>query len=323
MKDTRARAGGPFRLTTPGDGQWTRLVPWVVVVPLGAIVVYLLTSGPLTATRVVPALGVGLAALVASGGAIASFAPGVRAWTRRTAIVTSDGITVARPGREPYELAFGAIGRIHTHPESTGLRIPPVVQLVTDFYGIDGRRVPELAVHHSSYRYAVRTTELNADGPAFLRALEDKPARLDAASVDLVALVYRSESPGVDGLSERAVNEAKAGRLYHALRAAERDARASERTSATLVRLSLVLAHDAVETARAGADDHPGHPMFAHYLAHAMLSDVGVSSNPGPVALAHRAELRAEARRLLEGLVSDPVYGEDARRELGSRRLGA
>jgi len=318
VSDAGEREGGPFRLTTRGDTQWTKLVPWVVVVPLGAVVVYLLTAGPLTATRVVPAIGVALAALIASGGAIASFTPGARAWARRSAIVTSDGITVVRPGREPFVLRHTAIGRIHTHPESTGLRIPPAVQLVTDFYGIDGRRVPELATHHSSYRYALRSTEANPDGPAFLRALEDAPVALDAATVALVDLAYRTEPGGLDGVSQRAVAEAKAGRHWHALRIAEQDARESERTSALLVRLGLALAHDAVDTARAGAGDHPGDPMFAWYLANALLADVGVSENPGPAALAHRAELRSEARGLLEKLVGDPAWGEAAARELAA-----
>ncbi len=316
MGDAGEREGGPFSLTTRGDTQWTKLVPWVVVVPLGAIAVYLLVSGPLTATRVVPAVGIVFAALIASGGAIASFTPGARAWARRSAIVTADGITVVRPGREPFTLRFTAIGRVHTHPESTGLRIPPVVQLVTDFYGIDGRRVPELATHHSSYRYAMRSTEANPDGPAFLRALESAPVALDAATVALVDLAYRTEAGGLDGVSPRAVAEAKAGRHWHALRIAEQDARESERTSALLVRLSLALAHEAVDTARAGAGDHPGDPTFTWFLANALLADVGVSENPGPAALAHRAELRAEARGLLEKLVGDPVWGEAASREL-------
>jgi len=310
------RRGGPFRLNTPGDAQWTRLVPWPVVLPLAAVVVYLLTSAPLSAKTVVPAVAVGLAGLVACGGAIASFTPGARAWVRRSAIVTGDGITVARPGLDPVAVGFGAIGRVHTHPETMGLRIPPAVQLVTDFFGIDGRRIPELTVHHSSYRYAYRTTDLNPDGPALLRALRGSPLRLDAASEALIDLVYEAEPGGLDGVSERAAAEARTGRMWHALRAAERDARETERTSALLVRISLVLAHTAVDTARAGVETHPGHPLFAWYLAHALLSDVGVSANPGPAALEHRAELRREAREILEGLVADPQLGAAARADI-------
>lgn len=316
MGDTGARTGGPFRLTTPGDAQWTRLVPWVVVVPLLAIIVYLLASGPLTLVTVIPAVGVAAAALVASAGAVASFSPDARAWSHRTAVITAEGITVSRPAREPFSFAFGDIERIHTHPEPAGLRIPPAIQVITDFYGHDGRKVPELAVHHSTYRYAVRRTDHNDDGPAFLRALQDTPAPLDAGSRALVELAYGEEPADPDGLSELAVAEARAGRLFHALRAAERDAQASGRTSATLVRLSLVLLHNAVALARAGAADHLGHPVFAYYLAHALLSDIGVSRSPGPVARAHRAELRSEADTLLEGLVDDPAFGEAARREL-------
>jgi len=308
--------GGPFKLTTPGDARWSRLVPWPVVVPLAAIVVYLLSSAPLSANTVVPAIGIALAGLVACGGAIASFTPGAKAWARRTAIVTSEGITVVRPGLDPFTVGFGAIGRVYTHPETMGLQIPPGVQLVTDFFGIDGRRIPELAVHHSSYRYAYRTTDRNADGPELLLALRDSPLRLDAASEALVDLVHESRSGGLDGVSERTVSLTSGGLMWHALRSAERDARESERTSLVLVRLALLLAHKAVDTARAGAEDHPGNPQYAYLLAHALLSDVGVSANPGPAALAHRAELRAEAREILAGISDDPAFGPHARADL-------
>ena len=296
-------------------------MPWVVVVPLLAIIVYLLASGPLSLVTVIPAVGVALAALVASSGAVASFTPDARAWSYRAAVITADGITVLRPGRDPFFLAFGDVDRIHTHPEPAGLRIPPAIQVVTDFYGRDGRKVPELAVHHSTYRYAVRRTDRNPDGPMFLNALRDTPAPLDAGSRALLELAFGEQPAGSDGLSGVAFAEARAGRLFHAIRAAERDATESGRTSATLVRLSLVLRHQAVATARAGVDDHPRHPVFTYYLAHALLSDIGVSGNPGPVARSHRSELRGEARTLLEGLVDDPVFGEAARRELVRLRV--
>ncbi len=316
MGEERGREEGPFRLTTREETRWTRLVPWIVVVPLVAVIVYLLSSGPITATRVVPAIGVGLTALVACSGAIASLTPGAKAWSRRTATVTRDGITVMRPGRDPLALPFSSIGRLHTHPEVMGLRIPPAVQLVTDFYGVDRRRIPELTVHHAAYRYAVRSTDANPDGPALLHELEQAPVRLDAQSLALVEATYRTDAGGPDQVSARAVEEARAGRMWHALRAAERDALRSDRTSALLVRLCLVLGHEAVDTARAGVDQHPGESMFRHYLAHALLDEVGVSENPGPAALAHREELRAEARGLFESLVADAAFGADAALEL-------
>lgn len=303
---------GPFRLTTRGDRQWTRLVPWVVVVPLVGVCAYLLVSGPLTATTIVPVVGILLAALIASSGAIVSLTPAAQAWNRRSALLSESAVVIARPRRAPFEMPFTAIDRIHTHPETTGFRIPPAVQLVTDFYGIDGRRIPELAVHHASYRYAYRATDVNADGPAFLRALAATPLPLDAASEALVELVFDIEAGGLDGVPDAVARKARAGRLWHAMRAAEKEARDTERTSAALVRLSLVLAHDAVETARAGLADHPGRPVFAWYLANALLADVGVSEHPGPVALQHRAELRSEARVLLEGLLDDEAYGARA-----------
>ena len=57
MGETGERGGGPFRLTTPGDTRWTRLVPWPVVLPLAAIFVYLLVSAPPSAKTVVPVSG--------------------------------------------------------------------------------------------------------------------------------------------------------------------------------------------------------------------------------------------------------------------------
>jgi hypothetical protein len=316
LKDADARTGGPFRLTTPGEARWTRFVPWPVVVPLAAIAVYLLASGPLSAQRVVPALGVALSALVACAGAIASFTPGTRAWTRRIAVVTPEGLTVLRPGCEPFQIAYDELGRLRTHVESTGPRFPPLVQLVTEVYHIDGRRLPELTVHHLTYRFILRTTDLNPDGPGFLRALEENRVLLDGASSALVESTFRAEDSGVDGVSELAVTEARAGRPWHALKAAKQDSRVSERTSALHVRLSLVLGDKALPTARAGLEDHPGQAVFAYYLAHALLSDVGVAKDPTPVMLAHRSRTRAEARALLEGLVGDAEYGARAARDV-------
>jgi hypothetical protein len=82
------------------------------------------------------------------------------------------------------------------------------------------------------------------------------------------------------------------------------------------VQLSLVLGDKAVETARAGAADHPGQALFTYYLAHALLSDVGIAKDPTPGMLAHRTEIRDEARALLEGVLGDPAYGARAARHL-------
>jgi hypothetical protein len=316
VDDKEIRLSGPFRLTTPGESRWTRFMPWPVVVPLVAIATYLLISGPLTMQRFVPAFGVILSAVIACSGAIASFTPGSRAWTRRMAVVGPDNVTVVRPEREPFPVAYPTIGRLRTHSESTGPRFPPQVQLVTDVYDVDGRRLPELTVHHSMYRYWLRSTDLNTDGPAFLRAIEYRGVLLDGTSAALVEATFRTQADAADGLSEAAAAEARAGRPWHAMRAAKKDAKASERTSALLVLLSLVLADDAVITARAGLREHPGQALFAYYLAHALLAEIGVAKNPTLAMLAHRSESRAEARALLEGLQDDPEYGARAARDV-------
>jgi hypothetical protein len=307
---------GPYRLTTPGDARWTRLVPWIVVVPLIVVCAYILASGPLDAMRIIPATGVLLTIGVACLPAIVLVTPSVRAWSRRSASVTGDGIVVEMPGKEPLALAWEDIGRVWTHPLNLGLQIPPRIQLVTEFFRADGRRIPELTVQHSSYRYAVRAVDLNPDGPALLRALEASPLGLGAASRALADLVHDTVAGGAEGLSERTAKAARDGRLWHARRYALLDEAANGRVPYALLRIQLVLARKAVETARRALTERPGDALARYCLAHALLADIGVSTKPSPAALARRSALRAESRGLFEGLAGDPAYGEIVRRDL-------
>jgi hypothetical protein len=306
---------GPYRLTTPGDGRWTPLVPWIVVVPLVAVCAYLLSSGPLDVMHIVPALGVVLTIGVVCLPAIVSFTPSVRAWTLRTAIVSDDGIVVEMPGRSPFVMAWADIGRVWTHPV-TFLQVPGTDQLITEFFRLDKARIPELTIHHSSYRYGLRTVDLNPDGPALLRALEESPLELDAASRALGELVYQTVAGGIEGLSPRTAEAARSGRLWHARRYAKADEEANGRVPEALVRIDMVLARRAVVTVSRGLSQRPNNAFMRYYLAHALLADIGVSKKPSPAVVAHRSALRKQARDLLEGLVGDAAYGEIATREL-------
>ncbi|MDO8914808.1 MAG: hypothetical protein Q7W16_01840 [Coriobacteriia bacterium] len=306
---------GPYRLTTPGDAHWAPLVPWIVVVPLVVVCAYILSSSSMGALRIVPAVGVILTIGVVCLPAIISFTPGVRAWTLRTAVVSEDGLVVDMPGKEPFAMAWSDISRVWTHP-ITLMQVPGTDQLITEFFRIDGRRIPELTIHHSSYQHILRTVDLNPDGPALLRALEESPLDLGAASRALADLVHTTVAGGLEGLSPRTADAARDGRVWHARRYAKADEEVNGRVPEALVRIDLVLARRPVVTARRALGQRPKDAFMRYSLAHALLADIGVSKKPSPAVLAHRSAVRKQARELLEGLAGDAVYGEIVAREL-------
>lgn len=310
---------GPFRLTTPDSGSWTRPIPWLVEVPLFGVLAYLLVTGPLAADHLIPALGVALTIVVVALPGLAQLAPANRKWILRTATVHRDGITVDLPGSEPHRLACDDIVKVTTKPMTFGMQFPATLHLVTDFFTRDGMRVPELTIHHSSYRQVVRTTDVNPDGPLLLSVLAESPCGevMDLASRTLVELVAQAEAGVPDELvSDATLDEIRAGRLWHARRRALDDQREVDRVPDALILISLVLRKEAQKTAREALVERPHDPLVRYFLAHAILDDVRATALTDTRAIARRKRLRAEAQALLSDLRSDEAWGERATRDL-------
>jgi hypothetical protein len=318
-EDAKPRPIGPFRLTTPREGRWLASIPWPLEAPLIGVFAYLVATGPLAADHLIPAGGVALAIVILALPGLVHFAPGNRSWTHRTASIWPEGITVDRPGTESRHVTWAEITRMSTRPISLGMQFPQTLHLVTDFYGADGERIPELTVHHSSYRQIVGRTDINDDGPSLLSALQKTPCAdaADLASRTLVDLVAGAGIGMFDGLSPETVTEIRAGRLWHARRAAEDDRRKSDRVSDALIRIDCLLRSSSeLATVREAAEERPNDPFVRYYLSHAILEWVSFSTSPEAAAMARRKRLREEARALLEGLRGDPAYVELASRDL-------
>lgn len=309
--------GCPFRCATRGDSRTTRLVPWIVVVPL-LFVIGVILSGPPSLARWMGATGTALAALVACLPALAGLSSANRAWVKRTMTVADDALIVDMPGRDAQRFPCAVVERVATVPFTAGIQIPPASQLITEFHGRDGRRIAELSVHHYTYRYAFRTTESNPDGPPLLAALAGSACGpvLDIATRALIEIASGTPDEVADDLSPVTVSAMRSMHFHAALRGASRDSKRNGRVSHTLIRLDCLLARNAMETARDALEENPADPMVRYYLAHICLRAVGASVDARPLVLQHRAELRAEARDLLEGLLSVPEYAEAARGDL-------
>ena len=309
---------GPFRLATPGDRSWTRPFPWVLEILLVAITVYVLFSDPLAIDHIVAVLGLMLTMVVLALPALVQFAPENRAWTQRTATLWPEGIVVEMPGREPLSLPWDQIARAVTRPLSLGLQIPPWVHLVTDFFRLDGERIAELTVHHSGYSRIGHQADVNEDGPALLAVLERTPGAhaLDLASRTFVELVMHADSAALGGLSPGTVDEIRAGRLWHARRAADDDHREAERVPDALILIDCILRRHALATAREAHEERPFDPTVRYYLAHAILAHIRSVGHKDAAAMARRRRLRAEALSLLEGLRGDKQYRDAVARDL-------
>jgi hypothetical protein len=307
----------PYLCATKGDGRVTRMVPWIIVVPLLAVAAFL-AFGPPSTARSLAIFGTLVAAAVAALPALAGLSKTNRAWVHRTISVGADRLVAERPGFGTEDFPYGMITRISTTPLSVGIQIPPVMHLITEFIGRDGARIPELSIHHYSYRYGLHTSESNHDGPALLQALADSPLgeRLDLASRALAEVVLGAADEGGDGLSDKTIAAMRAGRVHAARRSAVKDGKRSGRVSHALVRLECVLVNRGEQVARDAVEQRPRDPMPRYYLAHACLHSAEGPESSRPGVIAHREDMRAQAKALLEGLLSEPDFAEAARRDL-------